>query len=833
MPGSRVCSRTFPLPGDPTHYPRPAPVRVEHVSIAIALDFEKKEVAGAVTLRVRSARDGVENVRLDAHEMDILSVRTEAGATLPHHREDGIVVVALGRALGDGERLVLVVDYSAKPRRGLYFVRADQAWTQGEPEDTHYWFPCVDQPGAKATSEMRVTVPDGLFALSNGDLVGTRREGGSVAYHWKHDIPHPAYLVSLAVGRFSESKEEAEGVALHYYFPPGREADAKRAFGRTADMVRAFNRLLGVPYPYGKYAQVVVDDFIFGGMENTTATTMHDFILYDERAALDFTADPIVAHELAHQWFGDLVTCRHWSDAWLNEGFATFFEFVDREVALGRDEADFYRLEASEGYFDEDAARYRRPIVARSYRDPIDLFDRHLYNKGGLVLAMLRARLGDAVFWKSVRLYLERHRAGSVETVDLVRAFEDGSGESLGRFFDQWVYRGGHPEITVTSEWIEDQKLARISVEQTQAGEDGTDAFEFDVDVRFAASGGETLTRRIRIRSRKETFSVPLPERPARIAVDPADAVLKRMTLDLSVQTLAASLAAEPEAIARARAAQALGKKGGPDAVAALAAALGGDPFWGVRAESARALGALKSEAALGALLGAIPGASAPGTPHARVRRAIVRALGEFREERCVAALLGHLAKDASSLVEAESARSLGKTRSPRAFDALSAAVGRPAHQDAIAVGCLDGLGELRDARGLPIAIEWAAAGRPPYARRAACVAIAKLGEGKQVAREALEFLLSDADFRARSAAARALAALKDPDAIGALDAALGRESEARVVRALRETLRDLREGRTRTDEVSHLRDDLDKLRQENRTLLDRLEKLEAAQGRG
>jgi len=822
---SRICSRSFALPGDPTHYPRAAPLRVEHVALALRLDFAARSVEGTVTLSLRSRREGVETVRLDAHEMDIRTVQPEGGQPLPIHREDGTVVARLPKALADGETLSLSIDYHATPRRGLYFVRPDQAWTQGEPEDTHYWFPCVDEPGAKATSEMKVTVPEGLFALSNGDLVDTTKADGRVTYHWKHDVPHPAYLVSLAVGRFAESREDIAGVALHYYFPPGREADARRAFARTGDMIQAFNRLLGVPYPYRKYAQVVVDDFIFGGMENTTATTMHDFILYDERAALDFTADPIVAHELAHQWFGNLVTCRHWSDAWLNEGFATFFELVDREVAIGRDEADFYRLEVSEGYFDEDAARYRRPIVARSYRDPIDLFDRHLYNKGGLVLAMLRAQLGASAFWKSIKLYLERHRAGSVETVDLIRAFEAGSGESLGRFFDQWVFRGGHPEITVSLEWIEDQKLARVNVEQTQAGEGGEDLFEFDLDVRFA--GTETLSKRLRISARKESFSVPLPERPARLVVDPSDVVLKRATLDLSVQMLAASLAEEPEAIARGRAAQALGRKSGPEAVEALGRALRTDGFWGVRAEAAKALGTIRSGAAMEVLLATLDGAE-----HPKARRAIVRALGEFRDARAAAAIAKRLEKDPSYLVEAEAARSLGKTRSPSAFPLIAAAVGRPAHQDAIAVGCLDGLAELRDSRGLAVAIEWAQAGKPPYARRAACAAIAKLGEGKREAREALEWIVADPDFRVRSAAARSLATLKDPDAIPALEAALGRETEGRVVRVLRETLRDLREGRTHGDEVRQLREDLDKLRQENRALVDRIEKLEATRGK-
>src|SRR5208283_332536 len=205
-------------------------------------------------------------------------------------------------------------------------------------------------------------------------------------------------------------------------------------FGRTPDMVSHFSAITGVPYPWSRYSQVVVSDFIFGGMENTTATTMYEHILYDERASIDVTSDDLIAHELAHQWFGDYVTCRDWPEAWLNEGFATFMELVFREKHLGRDEY-FYGLKADlDAYLGEAHGRYRRPIVCREYEAPLDLFDRHLYEKGGVVLHLLRTELGDSLFWAGIKLYLTRHAHGIVETSDLMRALEDASGRGLGRF---------------------------------------------------------------------------------------------------------------------------------------------------------------------------------------------------------------------------------------------------------------------------------------------------------------------------------------------------------------------------------------------------------------
>src|SRR5262249_46134674 len=235
---------------------------------------------------------------------------------------------------------------------------------------------------------------------------------------------------------------------------------------RTPEMIRRFGELIGVKYPWNKYAQVVVSDFIFGGMENTTATTMYEHILLDERAAIDVTSDDLIAHELAHQWFGDLVTCRDWSHGWLNEGFATFMEHIDRESHLGRDEYDHGLRGDAEAYSAEARGRYRRPIVCQDYEAPIDIFDRHLYEKGACVLHMLRRELGDALFFGGVRAYLTRHQKGVVETRDLMRALEEVSGRSLERFFEQWVYRPGHPELEIKVE--HEGEVATVSVKQTQ-----------------------------------------------------------------------------------------------------------------------------------------------------------------------------------------------------------------------------------------------------------------------------------------------------------------------------------------------------------------------------
>ena len=360
-----------------------------------------------------------------------------------------------------------------------------QVWSQCQDEDARYWFPCFDAPNEKATTEMTVTVPQPYFALSNGTLLSTTRDeaAGTITYHWLQDQPHSTYLMTLVVGEFSERTEMVDGLPVQWYVTPGREDDGQRAFGDTPEMVRFFGQRLGVPYPWNKYAQIAVSDFVFGGMENISATTLTDPALFDARARLD-SSDALIAHELAHQWFGDLLTCRDWSHGWLNEGFATFLDALFHEHNKGSDEFRYYLRQNAQAT-SRGWGRYRRPIVTNVYNEPIDLFDRHLYEKGALVLHMLRYVLGDAAFWDSLQQYVTANRHHVVETVDLERAIETATGRNLQAFFHQWVYKGGHPEYQVEFAWDDATRIATVTIrQQQQTGiEHGVETPLFDMPV--------------------------------------------------------------------------------------------------------------------------------------------------------------------------------------------------------------------------------------------------------------------------------------------------------------------------------------------------------------
>jgi aminopeptidase N len=865
--------RPFAFSSSPRHFERPRPFTIEHMAFDLALDFDTKSVHGSATIEIRRVDPEATSLELDAVGFALTSVAV-GGKEAKYTYDGARIVIHVGAEV---ERAALSVVYSVTPRKGLYFLDADehvpnrpkQVWTQFQEEDARHVIPCHDKPHAKMTTEARIQVPVGFYVLSNGALMGREREknGATETFHWKMDDPHPSYLVTIVAGEFSEieavasvngdgaeadnttraatlvggRRGSAEGgtrtatramgsdgsdeggtraVPLTYLVPKGREEDARRTFARTPEMITWFSELLGVAYPWNKYAQVVVSDFIFGGMENTTATTMYEHILLDERAAIDVTSDDLIAHELAHQWFGNLVTCRDWSEGWLNEGFATFMEHVWREHHLGRDEYEYGVKNDLASYLGEATGRYRRPIVCQDYDAPLDLFDRHLYEKGGLVLHVLRTELGDGLFWKGVRTYLQRHARGVVETRDLLRAFEEVSGRSLGRRFEELVHRPGHPEVEIDLSW--DDGVLRCAAKQTQNAADGVPS-SFEIPIVLAIVDPDTRTERrekLRLASRVDTFSIPCPSRPRFVVVDPEMRILGEVTVKSPADMLRAQLAEAKTGRGRWLAAQALGRVDDPPTIQALAERLVDDAeFWGVRVESAEALGHLRAREAFDVLV------KARDVAHPKVRRAVVDALGRFRTTAAVEALKPKALRDDSYLVEAEAARALGKTRQAAAYDVLLDVMARPSWADVIASGAIDGLAALRDDRALPHLFSRTRYGHPTRVRRAAAVAIPKLATDRR-AREHLEELLDDADPILRMDVVRALSDLGDARSRPALRARAEVDLDARVRRRIREVVRDLGGERKQNEE---LKSTVERLENEQRELRARLAKLEAS----
>jgi aminopeptidase N len=815
------------LPGARAQYGPDRVVRVEHIDLWLRPDFATKTVHGRVTTHVRAIEDGVASLRLDAVDLEIERVTDAAGAELAFEATTFDLTIRLATPLAEGEPFAFVVTYRAvEPRRGVYFIdRPRQVWTQSQDVDARAWLPCFDHPAEKQTTSTTIVVEPGQFALGNGALVAREETPTGTVFRYEERVPHATYLLTMVVGAFSEIEQSHDRLPIFYYVEPGREAEGQRSFANTPRMIDVFESTIGVAYPYERYSQIAVADFIFGGMENTSATTQTDRTLHDERAHLDFSSDPLVSHELAHQWFGDLVTCRDWSQAWLNEGFATYFEAVWTEADLGWDEYQRTIYEIVQTYLEEDGDRYRRPIVCNLYRDPIELFDRHLYEKGGAVLHMLRGELGWDRMKRALRTYVHDNATRSVETIDLVRAIEGATGRNLRGFFDQWIERGGHPELEVRAEWHTDERRLSIEVEQKQTIDAEHPAYVFDLEIGVAATAPESIARdagdgpvgsehrvRLHVERAVDSFSVRCEEKPALLRVDPGAYVLCELKLAFEVDDLRAILSRDPAPVARIRAAKALGKSPASAARTALARALAHEPFWGVAVELAKVLGDARAPYARAALLAARTHA------HPKIRAAVAAALGRYRDAE-VADALRALCEDASYKVCAAAAEALGATRDPGAFARLVDLIATPSWRETIASGAARGLAALADERALAPLLAAADASRPEPLRRAALGALAvhatSIEAARPAVRDAIERALDDPLYPVRVSAYAAAETLGDAQLLPALERHATSEIDGRLRREAVEAAQRIRAAAKTPPELTRLREDIETLRAE------------------
>jgi aminopeptidase N len=856
-------ARGFELPGDRVHYAPDRPADITHVKLEIRLDFEQEMVSGTAWTSFTALYDEVRSIAFDAVDLQIEHVMLDNGTALSYSLEPERLIVTLDRPYHYGESFTVGVHYWAQPRIGLHFnkptpddpTRPVQAWTFSQTWYHRHWFPCHWVPNDRATSEIIVTVPAQFVTLSNGELLNVRDNGdGTKTHHWRHDVPHPAYLISLVVGDFSVVEDRYGELPVTYYVRPDRREDARLLMGKTPAMIDFFSRYLNYPYPYRKYAQSVIEVYR-GAMEHTTATTHSFMLLFDQKAALDVGEDgPVttVAHELAHQWFGDLLTCRDWSEGWLNEGFATYLEHLWVEHDRGGDVFKWMMLEAAHLYFEEDK-HYRRPVVYRGYyRDGFELFDRHLYYKGAWVLHMLRHQLGDAAFRRGLHAYLERHRGREVITADLERTFEEVTGRSLAQFFQQWLYQAGYPAFSVSYAWDGERHLARLTIKQTQTIDDLTPCFVTPVDLAFSVpvADGSDETRTIKLQvvvgengETTQTFFVPLEREPVMVRFDPDGWLLKALEFERPASMLRYQLAHDPDVLGRIEAAEALAKQGDEASRRALEEALFTDPFWGVRCAAAKALGELGTEAAQAALLRALHELEAQ--QWSRVRAAAARALGGYQApqqsalaQRAAEALRPLVSEgDVSYLVERAAAEALGQTRVAGALDVLQQAITRPSWQAYVQQGIFKGLACCGDERAIPLLLDYLDASRqPPLWRLAATHGLQALARERHLYREAAwqqavtrlcEAVEHDPWEAVRQGAALALLLFGERRAVPALERAAARELETRVLRSMRAALYVLRSAGQAEEQLGQLRQDLEALREENRRLKEQLASLE------
>lgn len=824
---------------EPTRFAADRPVDIKHIALELKVDVPAKQVAGAATINLNALRE-VNSVRFDAVDFNVDKVMVARGEGPPapaDFRNDGesIEVFFGDQPLSERTSAKIHITYSiTDPKSGLHFFGPSEAepdvpyvvWSQGETIDNRYWVPCFDHPNEMQTTEMKVTVAAGNEAVSNGRLLKkTENKDKTTTFHWLQDKPHVAYLMTLVVGEFYMEQDTWRGKPVTYYVPPKHKDDLRRSFANTVKMLELFSNLTGVEYPWDKYAQICVEGF-GGGMENTSATTLGPRTLHDARAHLDFSSDGLVAHELAHQWFGDLVTCKDWAHTWLNEGFATYLDAIWSEHDLGRDEYDYEMFgnmrRAIEG-------GKKAPVMDKRYEDSGDMFDSRSYPKGGSILHMLRHRVGDMKFWASVKRYLTEHAYQTVETSDLRQAFEDETGRSLERFFFDWTERAGAPNVSVSYDWADEDKLAKVVVKQSQESE----AFHFPLEIEFHFDEGQPKLLRGDVTEKEHRFYFPLPKRPKMVLIDPLQAVLMELKEQKGRDLWKEQLKNGPHVIDRIRAAANLGKSKNDKDTEMLGSALMTEKFWGVGEEIAKAIGKAGGDKARDVLLAGL------SVEHPKIRREVVEQLGSFhRDEKVMEALRAIITKgDASYRVEAEAVSSYAKLQPPDAGTFLPTLLERPSHGEQIRSAALSGLGRQPDAAGLDTLLQWTSRGKPRECRQAAMRGLSTLAKNVHLPEATLErivdTLLESVEGEQRRMLGSVISTLRElgndaRPALPALSALAANSPEERIRKSAKDAVEKITVAAPEQVQVKELRDELAKLKDESKELRKRLEKLEA-----
>lgn len=643
--------------------------------IRLNVHQDTRSFDGSTTITLRPLRDAFDVCVLDAETFIVSRVESVPDhRTLTFEQSATTLTVHLAHPSTYGHQVAFIVYYRAVDPHvdarahgmpadydlGLTFKPATEthprlANTLSFPEGARHWFPCDDQPDDKAASDMIVTVDRGDAAISNGRLVATSEDpaSGRRTFHWSEDNPFSTYLFVLVVGPYVKVADRLGTLPVDYWVYPNRVADARRSFHNTPRMIRFFNETFGYPYPWPKYDQIVLPHF-GGGAESTSATVVGDGTLHDAKADPDFPSDPLVAHELAHQWWGDLVTARDWSQTWINEGFATYFEYVYTRHTRGEDEGALNLSEKIRSYLQEAHTRYQRPIAFTQWDVPNDNFDRHTYQKGAAVLDMLSWVMGEASFRGALSFFLHRHAFQPVDTHDLQDAISESTGQVLDWFFDEWIYKAGHPVFDVSYTWTPSPGAIRVRVRQVQPTSAVVPVFQMPVVIGVTTAAG-TAHHKVWIRKADEQFDFASPDAPQMVRFDEGNHLLKEMTFEKATAELLFQLQHD-DTMGRMWASDQLASRLQEPAVgAALRKAAVDDPFWAVRREIVQRLAASFAPGDVEFLKSmALDSAS-------RVRAAALRALGDLHDRGLAAYFRERYERDASYLAEAEAVRALGK----------------------------------------------------------------------------------------------------------------------------------------------------------------------------
>lgn len=658
-----------------------------HYRIALRFDEEQKTFWGENTITLTPLAEAISTCVLDAELLKVTSVLDANAQPLQFTQTDSSVSVTLGRTYHYGDTLTFTIAYvsvNPQPDSKKYGMSPDYDLgldfkeetpdnpqlinTLSFPEGARHWFPCNDQPNDKATNELLVTVRREYSAISNGRLLSVKEDhvGATRTFHWSQELPHSTYLFVLAAGPYVMLKDSLGTLPINYWVYPSAVQDAMRSFHRTPEIIAFFNREYGYAYPWVKYDQITIPG-IGGGAESTSATVLGQNTIHDERAEQDFPSHWLVAHEAAHQWWGDLVTMRTWSHTWINESFATYGEYLYSKHLYGAEEGALNLEDKKNAYLREARDRYQRPIVFDRYVFPNENFDSHTYPKGAALLNTLRWLMGDKPFQRSLSHFLHKHAFEAVDTYELMTAIKEATGQNMDWFFEQWIFRAGHPIFEVSHSWNESAKKLQLTVKQTQPTSEWIPIFKTPVQIGVTTAAGKTM-HKLWLEEREESFELECGAKPLFVRFDEGNFLLKEMTFKKSAEELRYQLKHD-DVIGRMWAASELKTfSNQAEVLAALQEAALADSFWAVRRSAIETLGSLQRAELVSFFKKKI------ADRKSRVRVAALKALGDLKQRSLVKFFEERFARDDSYLAQAEALRALGKCGDKSALPLLERA---------------------------------------------------------------------------------------------------------------------------------------------------------------
>ncbi len=817
----RKTGRNFTFPGYQPSFPRNPAYQITHYKFNIEIDFNKKTLIGKSEFTFK-LRKRVKEISLDAVDMEIKEVTLNGEKAFYTYdgRELNMEISKPSlKTLYKAEISYEVVE----PRYGFHFVdEIPMVYTQGETIWNRHWLPIYDEPNMKFTTEAIIKVPKGWKAFSNGDLIEHRVEDDWEVWHYKNDFKIPSYLIALIAGDMYVEEEYVDDIKLEYIVPAIYSDRVKTTFKNTPDMIKFFNEWTGVKYPYRVYRQAAARNFLVGGMENLTLTIINDNYLMDEHSRKDFRVEGLLSHELAHQWFGDLVTCRDWSHIWINEGFATFFNNLYFRHWLGREEYIYMLVLDMDTYLAEYRSRYSRPPVYRVYKYPEEMFDRHVYQRGGLLLNMLMNLVGEDKFRRIVKLFLQRFRYSNADTEDFRKVVEEVTGENFEWFFETFFYNSGHPEIEVRYAYDRGEGGVKIDIEQKQ-GDDSPEVYKLPLDILMVFKDGSSKRVSYFLRDRKTSIFIPTGKRPAYVLVDPDLKLFMKITPRYGLDALENIVFNSQSTYWRILAARALGEEKSKKAVDILVKVILEDKFYGVAREAAKALGNIKTEYAKKMLIEVLGRDLDP-----RVKASVIEALGNYRGEE-IGEALTHIVEDEEEAysVRANAFLTMAKSRYSRVKEYLAKYIDTPSFSNIITAYILRAYGEIADEESYEIIKRYSGYDKPENIRRIAIEQLGNFPNNREVYKLLDEYVETGGE-RIRRSIVAACKKLFNSRALNILNKVIMLEKSGFVVKDAMLTKKNIEEALEKGEEYKKIKEQILKLEDEYRRLANRLDTLES-----